>query len=362
MCEFSTVNIYKTIPNKYNKQTVSYLNVSIYEFLSYHVYWRQYQNLQLWGFSSVWVKLLVLMFPELLKPFPQLSHLYSFSPVCISKCCFKFELSVNPSPQYVQQKGLSPVSVSKCLCTSPRCTYHLSHVMHMCGFSPVCESPSFFSSLPVTNPFPQSWLRCGTSPLCFMLWTLILSIWLQPMLPTAHTYHLLSPLQTSEPSLSDTVPDAECTWSVLTPGSALFPLTENWQTKCSQLLAEEYSSLFCNKEKNSPILTQTNQQLRLVQETAVVWENIQDNCQLSVHRTNCLISTIITEYFTCSTSNAHHHSLHIFWNYNHKKHSHNFSPSKGLYVQHFNSFLSLTDSLLRIKQSKTKTISNSTLL
>ena len=186
------------------------------------MYWRQYQNLQLWGFSPVWVKLWVLVFPELLKPFPQLSHLYSFSPVCISKCCFKFELSVNPSPQYVQQKGLSPVSVSKCLCTSPRCTYHLSHVMHMCGFSPVCESPSFFSSLPVTNPFPQSWHRCGISPLCFMLWTLILSAWLQPMPPTAHTYHLLSPLQTSEPSLSDTV----CTWSVLTPGSALFPLSE----------------------------------------------------------------------------------------------------------------------------------------
>jgi len=37
-CEFSTVNIHKTIPNKYNKQTVSYLNVSIYEFLSFHMY------------------------------------------------------------------------------------------------------------------------------------------------------------------------------------------------------------------------------------------------------------------------------------------------------------------------------------
>ena len=98
--------------------------------------------------------------------------------------------------------------------------------MRTCGFSPVCESPSFFSLLPLTNPFPQSWHRCGTFPVCIMLWTLILPAWLQPMPLTAHTYHILSPLQIIQPSLSDTVPDTVWAWSVLTPGSALFPLTE----------------------------------------------------------------------------------------------------------------------------------------
>ena len=49
--------------------------------------------------------------------------------------------------------------------------------------------------------------------------------------------------------------DTVCAWSVLTSGSALFPLAEDWQTKCSQLLAEEYSSLFCNKEKFTSLHT-----------------------------------------------------------------------------------------------------------
>ena len=155
--------------------------------------------------------------------------------LCTSKCSFKFELSVNPLPQHVQQKGFSPVSVSKCLRKSPRSMYPLPYAMHTCGFSPVCESPCFFDSLIVTNPFTQCRHICGTSPVCIMLWTLILPAWLQPMPLTAHTYCLLSPLQIIQPTLSDTVPDTVCTWSLLTPGPALFPVTKDWQTKCSQL-------------------------------------------------------------------------------------------------------------------------------
>jgi len=38
MCEFSTVNFYKTLHNICYKQMVSYQNMSIYEFLNYQVY------------------------------------------------------------------------------------------------------------------------------------------------------------------------------------------------------------------------------------------------------------------------------------------------------------------------------------
>ena len=78
-------------------------------------------------------------------------------------------------------------------------------------------------------------------------------------------------------------------------------ISSHWgQTKkMFPVMAEEYSSLSCNKVKNSLILLQTNQQRKLVSNTAVVWENVQDNnCQLSVHRTNCLISTFITQFLT----------------------------------------------------------------
>ena len=146
--------------------------------------------------------------------------------LCISKYCFNFELSVNP--QCVQQKGFSPVWVRKCLLRSPRCMYHLPHIVHTFGFSPVYESPCFFSSLLVTYLFPQTWHRWRFSPVSITLRTLRLPSRLQPMPHTAHTYRLLSPLQRSEPGLSHTVPDTVCAWSLLTQGSTLFPLSEDW--------------------------------------------------------------------------------------------------------------------------------------
>jgi hypothetical protein len=111
--------------------------------------------------------------------------------------------------------------------------------------------------------------------------------------------------------------------------------------------------------KNSPILLQTNQQWKLVSNTAVVWENIQDNdSQLSVHRTNFLISTIITQCFTSWTSTGHLRSLHIFGNYNHKNNTAiTFLHQKAFNFKLLNLFFSYSF-LIRNKIKQTKIISN----
>jgi hypothetical protein len=123
--------------------------------------------------------------------------------------------------------------------------------------------------------------------------------WLQPLLHTAHTYRLLSPLQISD---IITITDK---WAWLVRHSTghcmhmesvdtrLSLIFSQWGLTKTMLpvMAEEYSSLTCNKIKNSSIPLQTNQQWKLFSETALVWgENIQDNdCELSVHSAICLI-------------------------------------------------------------------------
>jgi len=82
-----------------------------------------------------------------------------------------------------------------------------------------------------------------------MLWTLILPAWLKTMPLTRHTYHLLSPLEISEPSLSDTVPDTVCTWSLLTPGSASFPLNQDWQRNSSSYCPKNIPHYSATKKK-----------------------------------------------------------------------------------------------------------------
>ena len=192
----------------------------------------------------------------------------------------------------------------------------MSHT-HTYGFSPIYESPCFLSSLLVTNLFPQSWHRCGFSPVCIMLWTLRLLAWLKSMPDIAHTYRQLSPLQICEPGLSDST--RHCVHMKCVDSRFGFTSSHWWLThRMFPATGWRIFFIILQQRKNSPILLQTNQQWKLVSNTAVVWENVQDNnCQLSVHRTSCLISTIIKRNFTISTSNAHLHSLHIFWNYNH---------------------------------------------
>lgn len=67
-------------------------------------------NVQMYGFSPVWVRRCVLRLKSNEKHFAQTSHLNGFSPVWTSWCLFNFELSRNrlPHPSTAQTYCLSP--------------------------------------------------------------------------------------------------------------------------------------------------------------------------------------------------------------------------------------------------------------
>jgi hypothetical protein len=187
---------------------------------------------------------------RIVESFWHLSHLCSFSSVCIRKCCFKFELSVHPLPQYEQQKSFLPVSVSVSL------NLHAVHTCHMScymWFRSCMWKPMFFQFTASNKSFP----------------TKLTEMWF-----LSSVYHVVNPeiagITEAYAAHSTCIPPIiaitdKWAWLVghstrhcahmksVDTGSALFPLTEESQTKCSQLQAEECSSS-CNKGKNSTIL------------------------------------------------------------------------------------------------------------
>ena len=181
-----------------------------------------------------------------------------------------------------------------------------------------------------------------------MLWTLILPAWLKSMPLTGHTYQLLSPLQISEPSLSDTVPDTVWAWSVLTPGSAISPLNQDWQRNSSSYCPKNIPHYSATKKKFTNPHTKQSTNKTGFKNCSCLGKHTRQQMPI-VYRTNCLISTTITQLSLIQPQMPIFTVCIYFEIITTKITQPNFSASKGLYVQPFKSFLFLTDSLLRIK-------------
>ena len=181
---------------------------------------------QCWGRSLLYTVECLVKASFCVKCILHVWHRYGVSPVCVFMRLSKFGPIVKTSPQ-TEHTCLSPVCNLVCWFKPALHLYILPHQPKPYGHSTLCTVLCFSSLDFWINCWPQTEQCYRFSPVCIFMCK-------SKFKQTSHTQRICS---------------------------ALFPLTPDCQTKCSQLLAEEYYLLFCEKEKFTSLL-QNNQRLK----------------------------------------------------------------------------------------------------